>query len=201
MQWQLQQKINCESIVFLELRLGYTALNCFAEKKYQSENIDEKMNKPSIHDNYMYPAEDFPDVYHIFRNFICRRAHLDKEGFNTMVEYMVKYLEHTQLTSSVIRQAAGSLCTLRPQHNLSTIVDRMVTYLLNNRMHVHTITLLRPMQLIYFSNDNISDSPKGKSPGFPSKDIGGETKSKNFIKRYCYDVIMQHFLSIRSSFL
>ena len=137
----------------------------FAEKKYQSENIDESMNQPSIDDNgYMYPAADFPDVYHIFRNFICRRAYLDKEGFNTMVEYMVKYLERTQLTSTVIRQAAGSLCTLRPQHDLSTIVDRMVTYLLNNRMHVHTTTLLRPMQLIYSSNDNISDSPKGKSP-------------------------------------
>ena len=144
----------------------------FAEKKYQYENVDERMIKPSIDNCYMYPAEDFPDVYHIFRNFICRRTYLDKEGFNTMVEYMVKYLEHTQLTSSVIRQAAGSLCTLRPQHNLSTIVDRMVTYLLNNRMHVHTITLLRPLQLIYFSNDSISDSPKGKSPGFPVKTLG-----------------------------
>ena len=137
-------------------QLDHNNISVSKDIKDTNNNVGTSQNK------YIYSAEDFPSVYLIFRNFISRRAYLDKEGFNIMIDRMVQYLEHTQLTSAVIRQIAVALSNLRPQHNLSTLLDRMVTYLLDSRKHVHTHTLLRPLHLLHQSNDSILECPKGK---------------------------------------
>ena len=135
--------------------------NIIAEKVSESEHLDSTYTDCLSEQTYLHSARDFPEIYILFRNYISRRAYLDKEGFNIMVDRMVQYLEHSQLTSSVIRQTAVSLCSLRPQHDLSSLIDRMVTYLLDNRKHVHIHTLMRPLHLVHNCNDNILDSSKG----------------------------------------
>ena len=135
--------------------------NIIAEKVSESEPLDSTYTDCLSEPTYLHSARDFPEIYILFRNYISRRAYLDKEGFNIMVDRMVQYLEHSQLTSSVIRQTAVSLCSLRPQHDLSSLIDRMVTYLLDNRKHVHIHTLMRPLHLVHNCNDNILDSSKG----------------------------------------
>jgi hypothetical protein len=131
-------------------------------RKYQGINNEHSVDQAhSSKSKIWYPTDDFPNVYLIFRNFVCRRTYLDKEGLNKVMDSMVEYLENTQLTSAVIRQITSALYSLKPQHKLSRLVDRIITYILDNRNHVHTHTTLRPLMLAYHSSDDVLESSKG----------------------------------------
>ena len=140
-------------------------VNIFHKNLPKHKNEGE-MVKQQIHgynNRNWHSQNDFASVFLIFKNFVCRRTYLDKQGFTKVMDSMLEYLEHTQLTLTVIRQIAVALCNLKPQHNLTTLVEKMITYILDNRNHVHTRTIFNPLILAYQSSDEVLKSAKGKS--------------------------------------
>ena len=75
---------------------------------------------------------------------------------------MVQYLEHTDLTFQVIRQITAALGNLKPPHDVSKLMGQIINYMLINRNHVHTHTLLRPLSLAFDSSSDVLQSVKGK---------------------------------------
>ena len=74
---------------------------------------------------------------------------------------MVQYLEHTDLTFQAIRQITAALGNLKPPHDVSNLMGQIINYMLNNRNHVHTHTLLRPLSLAFDSSSDVLQSAKG----------------------------------------
>ena len=135
-------------------------IDTFDRKYLKLENMnDEKYSSYKTLHTYF---QEFPNTFLIFKNFVSRRRYLDKQGFNKVIVCMVQYLEHTDLTFQVIRQITAALGNLKPPHDVSKLMGQIINYMLINRNHVHTHTLLRPLSLAFDSSSDVLQSVKGK---------------------------------------